>query len=111
MFIKDLGKNMWLKRDRVHINSITGENAQLCLMYLEYGEKTDHNHPHEQVGYITEGSVALTIDGVTEVLYPGDGYHIPSHVQHGFEVLEKEGLRFLEIFSPVKQENINPDER
>lgn len=111
MFIKNLDKNKWLKRERVHINSITGTNSQLCYMHLEYGEKTDHHHPHEQIGYILEGSVLLTIDGKTEILYPGDGYLIPSHVQHGFEVIEESGLTFLETFSPVKTENINPQDR
>jgi len=111
MFVKKFGNEKWLKRERVHISSITGEKSQLCYMYLEYGEKTSHSHPHEQVGYILEGSVALTIEDETEVLYPGDGYLIPSHVVHGFEVMDKEGVSYLEIFSPVKTENINPENR
>lgn len=93
------------KRDRVFIKSITGENAQLTFIRLEPGEITDHHHPHEQMGYILAGQVELTVDGNTKVLGSGDAYYIPSNVQHGFAVSADEGVEYIEIFSPPKEEN------
>ena len=49
--------------------------------------------------------VEITIDGHTKVLGPGDAYYIPSNVQHGFCVSQAEGVEYLEIFSPPKEEN------
>ena len=86
------------KRDCVFIKSITGENAQLTFIRLEPGEMTSHHHPHEQMGYILSGQVELTVDGNIKVLGPGN-------VQHGFSVTTVEGVEYIEIFSPPKEEN------
>ena len=93
------------KRDCVFIKSITGENAQLTFIQLEPGEMTSHHHPHEQMRYILSGQVELTVDGNTKVLGPGDAYYIPGNVQHGFSVTTVEGVEYIEIFSPPKEEN------
>ena len=52
------------KRERVFLKSVTGEDAQLCFMHLEPGEVTDHDHPHEQLGYILSGQVELLVPEV-----------------------------------------------
>jgi len=93
------------KRDRVFIKSITGEKTQLTFIRLEPGEVTNHHHPHEQMGYILAGQVELTVDGKSKVLGPGDAYYIPGDVQHGFAVYAQEGVEYIEIFSPPKEEN------
>jgi quercetin dioxygenase-like cupin family protein len=93
------------KRDRVFIKSITGQKLQLTFMRLEPGEITNHRHRQEQMGYIVSGEVEVTIDGHTRVLGPGDAYAIPGDVQHGFRVTHAEGVEYLEVFSPPKEEN------
>ena len=93
------------KRDRVFIKSITGEKLQLSFIRLEPGECTNHRHPQEQMGYILSGKVEVTIDEQTQVLGPGEGYHIPGNIQHGFRVTQTEGVEYLEMFSPPKTEN------
>ena len=93
------------KRDRVFIKSITGEKSQLTFIRLEPGEVTDHQHHQEQMGYILAGEVEVTIDGHGKVLGRGDAYYIPSNIQHGFRVTAPEGVEYLEIFSPPKEEN------
>jgi len=42
-----------------------------------------HTHPHEQVGYIAEGSVEMTIDGKKYELSKGDSYCAPANIPHG----------------------------
>ena len=74
-------------------------------MRLEPGEVTNHCHHQEQMGYILSGGVEITIDGHTKVLGPSNAYYIPSNVQHRFSVIDAEGVEYLEIFSPPKEEN------
>ena len=93
------------KRAGVYIKSVTGEQAHMTFLRLEPGVVTDHSHLHEQMGYIFSGLVALTIDGETQQLGPGDAYYVPGNVQHGFKVLGEEDLEYVEIFSPPKEEN------
>ncbi len=93
------------KRKNVFIKSITGKKLQMLLVRLKPGEKTDHNHPQEQMGYILSGKVELTIAKEKRVCGPGEAYYIPGNVQHRFEVLSEEDLEYIEIFSPPKAEN------
>ena len=74
------------KRDGVYYKSITGNNSQLCIVRLEKGEKTDHTHQMEQMGYILSGQVEVFIEEEAYTLKPGDAFHIPSNVRHGFNV-------------------------
>ena len=94
-----------LKREGLHIKLLTGEKTQLCMIKLDPGLKTDHSHVHEQMGYILSGEVELTIAGQTETLQPGDAYHIPANVGHGFHVSGPQPVEYIEIFNPPKPEN------
>ena len=94
------------KRDRVFYKSITGSSSQLCVFRLEKNEKTDHTHPMEQMGYILSGQVDLFIADETYTLKPGDAYHIPSGVRHGFSVKTEEPVEYIEVFTPPKPENV-----
>ncbi len=95
------------KRENVSIKSITGKKLQMLLVRLKPGERTDHSHPQEQIGYILSGKVKLTIANEGKICGPGEAYHIPGNIQHGIEVLPGEDLEYIEIFSPPKAEN-NP---
>lgn len=94
------------KRENVYLKAISGEKLQLTVMKLMPGERTGHSHEHEQMGYILSGSVEITIGEEQKVLLPGEGYHVPSNVEHGFHVHTGEPVEFIEIFSPPKLENI-----
>lgn len=92
------------KREGVFFKSITGEKIQLIYIRLNPGQVTNHSHINEQMGYIIFGKVELTIGDEKKVLGPGEAYHIPSNIQHGFRVLSDKDLEYLEIFSPPKEE-------
>jgi unsaturated pyranuronate lyase len=94
------------KRDRVFIKSITGSKAQLTVVRLKPGTRTNHAHVNEQIGYVLAGKVRLEINGVSETLGPGDGYFIPSNAEHSFEVPLTDHLEYVELFCPPKQESI-----
>jgi quercetin dioxygenase-like cupin family protein len=103
-FYENLNENLRKKRERVFLNTISGDQIQLVYIRLEQGEITDHQHPNEQMGYILSGSVEIIINGESRICSSGDAYCVPSNVQHSFRVLE-EKAEYIEIFSPPKDEN------
>ena len=61
-----------------------------------------HSHPHDQVGYLVEGHVEMTIDGKKYDLVKGDSYSAPSNVPHG--VLTLEPSIIVDTFSPPRED-------
>ena len=61
-----------------------------------------HTHPHDQVGYLVEGHVEMTIDGKKYDLVKGDSYSAPSNVPHG--VLTLEPSIIVDTFSPPRED-------
>jgi quercetin dioxygenase-like cupin family protein len=61
-----------------------------------------HSHPHEQVGYIVEGRVEMSIDGKKFELLKGDTYVVPSNVPHGAFTLEPAVI--VDTFSPPRED-------
>ena len=101
-----LSKNLKKKRDKVYINSITGTQSQLTYVSLEPGETTCHIHPNEQIGYVISGKIEIIIDSKKYICQSGDGFCIPSNIEHGFKVISKKNATYIEIFCPPKKENI-----
>jgi unsaturated pyranuronate lyase len=93
------------KRKGIFIKSITGSQSQLCLIRLQPGMETMHSHENEQIGYILSGTATIKIANHAQTLEPGDGYLIPSNIEHGFFVPRTNPLEYIEIFCPPKQEN------
>ena len=62
-----------------------------------------HGHPHEQLGYILEGSMVLSLGGEERDLHPGDAYTIPGDVQHR-AVAGPHGCLVLDVFSPPRED-------
>ena len=104
--VKQFSTGLKKKREGVYFNSISGSNAQLLYIKLEPGLTTYHSHPNEQLGYILSGEIELTINGESYICKPNDAYCIPPDMEHGFKVLNNKTAEYLEIFSPVKEENI-----
>jgi quercetin dioxygenase-like cupin family protein len=85
---------------------------------LAYGEKTlmaefwlakeailpRHSHPHEQIGYLVSGQLALTIDTTTYQVRPGDSWCIPGETEHNAVAIEESVA--IEVFSPVREDYI-----
>jgi quercetin dioxygenase-like cupin family protein len=61
-----------------------------------------HSHPHEQVGYLVEGKVEMTIDGVKYVLDKGDSYCALPNVPHGAFTLKPSII--VDTFSPPRED-------
>ena len=52
------------------------------------GHAGRHTHPGEEIGYILEGTVELSVEGrATVSLRQGDVFFIPAHFPHGFSTV------------------------
>jgi quercetin dioxygenase-like cupin family protein len=87
----------------VTMRPLFGESAMLNLLEFEAGARVPpHDHPHEQLGYLLEGSLVLAIAGVEHRLEPGDAYAIPGGVEHA--AWSDDGCLVLDVFQPVRED-------
>ncbi|MCR5209156.1 MAG: cupin domain-containing protein [Lachnospiraceae bacterium] len=64
-----------------------------------------HSHPHEQIGYVIEGTLIYKEEGKADVtLNAGDTYLVPSNVMHGIECVTD--VKLLDIFTPMREDFI-----
>lgn len=76
------------------------------LLFEEGAIGAMHQHPHEQIGYVIEGSLIFKEEGHKAVtLHAGDTYLVAPNVMHGIECLSK--VKLLDIFTPMRQDFIN----
>jgi quercetin dioxygenase-like cupin family protein len=68
-----------------------------------------HSHPHSQVSYVESGEFDVIIDGVEKRLGPGDSFYVHPDLDHG-AVCRKAGV-LLDVFSPVREDFLNEDEK
>lgn len=89
-----------------------GYNDSLMMVRVEFevgavGEV--HSHPHSQVSYVESGEFDVFVDGVEKRLGPGDCFFIDSQLDHG-AVCRKAGV-LLDVFSPVREDFLDDDEK
>ena len=83
---------------------ITGSRVMFSFVRLAPGAvMPDHNHPHEQLGYILEGSIVLNLAGDERTLHVGEAYTIPGGVTHR-AVGGPDGCLVLDAFNPPREE-------
>ena len=62
-----------------------------------------HKHPHEQIGYVIEGSLVYHEEGKDDVtLSTGDSYIVAPNVPHGIDCLTD--VKLLDIFTPMRED-------
>jgi quercetin dioxygenase-like cupin family protein len=82
---------------------VYGEKTHLTEFKLDKGSNIPkHAHHHEQTGYLISGRMKFTIAGEVFLAEEGDGWNIPSDVEHGVEVLENAVV--IEVFSPARED-------
>ncbi len=84
---------------------LMGYDGQLMLLEIKFKTGSigyQHKHIHSQTTYVVSGIFEVTIDGVTQILNPGDGFYVEPDVMHGANCLE-EGI-LIDTFSPMRQD-------
>lgn len=61
-----------------------------------------HDHPHEQITYLLEGSMHFVVGEETQTMKPGDIAVIPGGVPHGGRTVSK--CRVIDIFAPARDD-------
>ncbi len=83
-----------------------GEQTMITEFRLDKGALIpEHQHPHEQTGYLVSGSLRFFSGDETVVATPGDSWNLPSNKPHGAEALED--CVVVEVFSPVRDDYLS----
>lgn len=61
-----------------------------------------HQHAHEQIMHVVEGSFEFSLHGETALYGPGDLLVIPPNVPHGGKALTP--CKLMDIFCPVRED-------
>lgn len=93
----------------VHLAQLaTGEEMSVQHFRIEPGaEVPEHDHHHEQTGYITQGTLTFVLeDGEELEVSAEDSYVVPANEPHAAVNRGDETVLGVDIFSPPRK---NPD--
>jgi quercetin dioxygenase-like cupin family protein len=92
----------------VGLRAIGGEQVLLCHVTYEPGTRVSrHSHPEaEQVMWIVDGTVEMTIGNETRLLQAGDVAVVNRGIEH--ELYSESGMTFVEALAPVLRDHV-PD--
>lgn len=80
-----------------------GINITLGLVEIKAGSNLPvHQHMHEQITYVLEGQLNMTIGGEFCELTAGMYYVIPSNVLHGAVAITD--CKVIDVFNPVRED-------
>jgi quercetin dioxygenase-like cupin family protein len=94
--------------DGVRIHAVGGEQVLLCKVVYEPGKQVPwHTHEDtEQVMFILDGEVEMTIEEETKTLKPGDVVVVNRGLHH--KLHSAGGVTFMEALAPVPLDHV-PD--
>jgi quercetin dioxygenase-like cupin family protein len=95
----------------VSIRAIGGEQVLMCRVEYQPGAIIpEHNHPaSEQLMWVIDGDVTLTVEGQTQTLRSGDLAVVNKGLNHNLSTVE--GCIFVEALSPVPVDHVPVPER
>lgn len=100
--LEDLNEVELMKGVRARFFS--GEKMMFSCIRLEPAVVLPkHSHPHEQMGYVIEGSLVLIADGAEVTLTAGDVYVLRGGQEHE-AVAGDDGVMVLDVFAPPREE-------
>lgn len=82
---------------------------QMVVTFTGGTRLPEHSHPHEQVAFVSAGSMRFTLHGGREerVVRAGESIHLAPHVPHGAEALEDATV--IDTFSPPREDLLEQD--
>jgi quercetin dioxygenase-like cupin family protein len=105
------GRNSWEFVDGVRIHAIGGEQVLLCKVQYDPGKQVPwHKHDDtEQVMFILDGEVDMTIEEETATLKAGDVVVVNRGLHH--KLFSEGGVTFMEALAPVPLDHVPDKER
>ena len=83
---------------------VVGQNVMICRFTFDpFLVTPELTHPHEQMTLIVKGRVRFFIEGVENIVSPGDVLHFPPHNRHGATMMDEEVV-LIDIFSPIRED-------
>lgn len=81
-----------------------GEEMSVQHFAVDPGETIpEHEHPHEQAGYVLTGALTFVFaDGEEVTVEEGDSYVIPGGRPHGARNPRDERIEGIDVFSPPR---------
>lgn len=81
----------------------TGRKMNAQWFVIEPGAVVpEHDHPHEQFGFVHEGTLTFVVDGERFDVTAGTGFQIPGGEPHAAENNGEATVRGIDIFSPPR---------
>lgn len=111
MFIKNEERPCRPAGDGVQRKILVSEGSLMNVeLRFEAGAKGEmHRHPHEQIGYVIEGTLVFHEEGREDAtLTAGDSYYAAPNVAHGIDCLT--AVKLLDIFTPVREDFLRQEE-
>ncbi len=92
-------------RNSVARRVFSGKNSMMVMNeLLPSAQPNLHQHPHEQLTYIVEGTCRFSLGDEVLNMVAGDIILIPPDVPHSLEVTSKEPVLNLDVFSPIRED-------
>ena len=103
------GRDAWEFVDGVRLHAIGGEQVLLCRVEYAPGKQVPwHAHEDtEQVMWIVDGEVEMTVEEETTTLRPGDVAVVTRGLHH--KLYSAGGVTFIEALAPVPLDHV-PDQ-
>jgi transcriptional regulator with XRE-family HTH domain len=75
-------------------------DARLAIVAPGGGSEGNYSHPGEEFGFVVKGTLELTVDGLTHILYAGDTFYFDSKRQHRFRNTTDEPVEVVWVNHP-----------
>lgn len=89
--------------DGIQLRSVDLKN--LMMTFVEYPASSkvpQHFHPCEQITYVLEGLLEVTVEDESRVLGPGEGVRIPANTEHCSRPVDGPA-KALDAWTPIPQ--------
>lgn len=84
---------------------LSGEKCMMMINTIEPGIPTaPHRHPHEQIGFLIEGTGILFIDGETQDMKAQSTFLVQPNAAHNFDATGDQPAVLIEAFAPPRED-------
>lgn len=86
-----------------------GEEMSIQHFHIEPGaEVPEHDHPHEQLGFVYGGALTFLVDGEEFVVEAGESYALAGGEPHAAVNRGDDPVDGIDVFSPPRTDPLGP---